>query len=62
MEQAQSPGARFLVRSVSNKRNHAQVTADVLNENGIAGALYEDDFLTVRAAALAGRSTGADKA
>ncbi len=58
VEQAQAQAPGFLVRSVSNERNHAQVTADVLNENGIASALYEDDFLTVRAAAQLAEALG----
>ena len=58
VEQAQAQAPDFSVHSINNERNHAQVTADLLSENGVVSALYEDDWLTVRAAAQLAKALG----
>lgn len=51
VEQAQAQAPGFTVHSISNDVNHAQVAASILRSQGISEALYEDDHVTVRAAA-----------
>lgn len=50
VEQAQQQAPKFLVLSINNENNHAQLTAAFLREHGIKHALYEDDEYTVKAA------------
>jgi len=50
VEQAQAQAPGFSVHAITNEVNHAQTTAGLLNQEGIKTALYEDDFVTVRAA------------
>lgn len=50
VEQAESQAPGFAVASISIQRNHAQLTAELLQAEGIRIALYEDDKVTVRSA------------
>ncbi len=48
VEQAQNQAPGFAVHSIRNDVNHAQLAASLLKKDGVASALYEDDFVTVR--------------
>lgn len=50
-EQAQAQAPVFSIHAISNDLDHAQVVAGLLRQEQIKTALYEDDYLTVRAKA-----------
>jgi Xaa-Pro aminopeptidase len=50
VEQAREQAPGFSVHSISNEVTHAQIAASLMKEAGISQALYEDDYVTVRAA------------
>ena len=52
VEQAQEQAPGFAVHSISNEVNHAQLAAQLLHQEGIKTALYEDDYVTVRSGKL----------
>ncbi len=49
VEQAKAQAPGYSVHAISNDLDHAQVAARLLEQGQIRVALYEDDFLTVRA-------------
>ena len=58
VEQAQQQAPGFSVHVITNDLSHARLTAQLLNEQGITQAYYEDDHLTVRSGRLLAEALG----